>query len=74
VSGRLNGKVALISGTGGGIGQAAALLFASEGAHVVAADIDAEANARTHKLLDNRGYQVLAVAPLDLADPTGARK
>ena len=33
--GRLDGKRALVSGTGGGIGRATALLLAREGAHVV---------------------------------------
>ena len=38
--GRLDGKVCLITGAGSGIGQASALLFASEGAHVIVADVD----------------------------------
>ena len=37
--GRLDGKRALISGTGGGIGRATALLCAREGAHVVGCDL-----------------------------------
>lgn len=43
--GRLEGRVALITGAGSGIGRASALLFASEGARVVCADID-EASCR----------------------------
>jgi NAD(P)-dependent dehydrogenase (short-subunit alcohol dehydrogenase family) len=39
--GRLDGKRALISGTGGGIGRATALLCAREGAHVVGCDLNA---------------------------------
>ena len=37
--GRLDGKVALITGAGQGIGRAAARLFAAEGARVVVAEI-----------------------------------
>jgi NAD(P)-dependent dehydrogenase (short-subunit alcohol dehydrogenase family) len=37
--GLLNGKVAAITGAGGGIGRAHALLFAAEGAHVVVNDV-----------------------------------
>ncbi|HSA49210.1 MAG TPA: SDR family NAD(P)-dependent oxidoreductase, partial [Yinghuangia sp.] len=37
-TGRLAGKVAVITGAGSGMGKAAALLFAAEGARVVCAD------------------------------------
>ncbi len=46
--GRLDGKVCVITGAGGGMGREAALLFAHEGARVCAADVDgalAEATA-----------------------------
>ena len=43
VSGRLEGKVAVITGAGSGIGLATARRFAAEGATVVCADVDAAA-------------------------------
>ncbi len=43
MSGRLEGKVAVITGAGGGIGLATARRFAKEGAVVVCADVDAAA-------------------------------
>jgi NAD(P)-dependent dehydrogenase (short-subunit alcohol dehydrogenase family) len=45
--GRLDGKVAVITGAGGGMGREAALLFCAEGARVCAADVDGEAAERT---------------------------
>jgi NAD(P)-dependent dehydrogenase (short-subunit alcohol dehydrogenase family) len=42
VSGRLEGVVALVVGGGSGMGRAGAVAMASEGAHVVVADIDLE--------------------------------
>jgi NAD(P)-dependent dehydrogenase (short-subunit alcohol dehydrogenase family) len=45
--GRLDAKVALITGAGGGIGREAALLFAAEGASVVAVDLDEATAAET---------------------------
>jgi NAD(P)-dependent dehydrogenase (short-subunit alcohol dehydrogenase family) len=41
--GRLDGKVAVITGAGGGMGREAAIVFAAEGAQVCAADIDGDA-------------------------------
>ena len=40
--GRLEGKVAVVTGGGSGIGRAGAVAMAAEGAHVVVADIDLE--------------------------------
>jgi NAD(P)-dependent dehydrogenase (short-subunit alcohol dehydrogenase family) len=45
--GRLDGKVCVITGAGGGMGRDAAILFTTEGAQVCVADIDAAAAAET---------------------------
>jgi NAD(P)-dependent dehydrogenase (short-subunit alcohol dehydrogenase family) len=50
MSGRLAGKVCIITGAGSGIGRASALLFESEGAVVAAADIDPTADGVTHRV------------------------
>jgi NAD(P)-dependent dehydrogenase (short-subunit alcohol dehydrogenase family) len=66
--GRLDGKAAFISGTGGGQGRAAALLFAAEGASVVGCDLDAPGADETVAMVTAAGGQMFSVAPLDLAD------
>ena len=43
MSGRLDGKVCVITGAAGGMGREAALLFCSEGAKVCVADVDGDA-------------------------------
>jgi len=70
--GRLDGKRALISGTGGGIGRAAAVLCAREGAHVVGCDLNPETSARTVSLVRAEGGRMDAIAPVDLATEEGA--
>jgi len=51
--GRLEGKVALITGAASGIGRESALLFAQEGARVVVADYDAVKGKETAKLIED---------------------
>jgi meso-butanediol dehydrogenase / (S,S)-butanediol dehydrogenase / diacetyl reductase len=70
--GRLDGKRALISGTGGGIGRAAAVLCAREGAHVVGCDLDPQTSAETVELVRAEGGRMDAIAPVDLATEEGA--
>jgi NAD(P)-dependent dehydrogenase (short-subunit alcohol dehydrogenase family) len=50
---RLDGKVAFITGGGAGIGRAAAILFAQEGARVAIAEIDAAAGEQTAQFTGN---------------------
>ena len=47
--GQLDGKIALVTAGGGGIGQATAMLLAERGAHVIAADIDPAGLDETRK-------------------------
>jgi NAD(P)-dependent dehydrogenase (short-subunit alcohol dehydrogenase family) len=72
--GRLDGKVVLISGTGGGQGRAAAELFASEGANIVGCDLNAEENDRTVALVNGAGGSMEGMAPVDLGDSIQARQ
>ena len=59
--GRLDNKVALITGAGNGMGRAAAILFASEGAKVVAADWDHASAKETVSAIESAGGTGLAV-------------
>ena len=54
--GRLDGKVAVITGAGGGMGREAAILFTQEGAKVCAADLDDLAAAKTADLCSGEAF------------------
>jgi NAD(P)-dependent dehydrogenase (short-subunit alcohol dehydrogenase family) len=55
------GKVAFITGAANGIGRAAALAFAREGASVALADISETGNQETLRLIEQQGGRALAV-------------
>jgi NAD(P)-dependent dehydrogenase (short-subunit alcohol dehydrogenase family) len=56
--GRLEGKVAIVTGAGTGIGRATALRFAREGATVVVAEINAVTGEETAHLAGNRAIAI----------------
>jgi NAD(P)-dependent dehydrogenase (short-subunit alcohol dehydrogenase family) len=58
---RLQGKVALITGAGSGIGRESALLFAREGARVVVADVADEGGEATVKSVRDAGGEAIYV-------------
>jgi NAD(P)-dependent dehydrogenase (short-subunit alcohol dehydrogenase family) len=66
--GRLDGRVAVITGAGGGMGREAVLLFSEEGARVCAADVNAEAAEQTAA-----GARDAFAAQVDVADQQSVR-
>ena len=69
MTGLLDGRSALITGGGGGIGRAAALAFAREGARVAVADYAADTAAETVALVNAAGGQAITLT----GDVTRAR-
>ena len=65
---RLQGKVAVLTGTAGGIGRAAALRFAAEGAAIVAADRLVAANEETVAQVEAAGGRIVGVE-VDVTSP-----
>jgi NAD(P)-dependent dehydrogenase (short-subunit alcohol dehydrogenase family) len=64
---RLDGKVALITGGGSGIGRETSLLFAAEGALIAAVDVNQAATEETVELVAQTGGKALAIVA-DVAD------
>lgn len=73
MSKRLEGKVALITGTGGGQGEAAAIRFAEEGALVIGCDVKADENRATVETVTGAGGTMTGMAPVDLGDAAVAK-
>jgi NAD(P)-dependent dehydrogenase (short-subunit alcohol dehydrogenase family) len=73
-SGRLAGKVAIVTGGDSGIGRATAVLFAREGAKVAIAYLDENGDAHlTADAIEQEGSEALLIAG-DLGDPDHARR
>jgi NAD(P)-dependent dehydrogenase (short-subunit alcohol dehydrogenase family) len=70
---RLSGKVAIITGAGAGQGREASVLFAAEGAKVIAADVNKSAADETVAKIRAAGGEAVALA-CDVADPEANRR
>jgi NAD(P)-dependent dehydrogenase (short-subunit alcohol dehydrogenase family) len=70
--GLLEGKRVFISGTGGGQGRAAALVFAREGARIFGCDLKGEGAEETVALVRQAGGFMESLHPLDLTAPGAA--
>jgi len=71
--GGFQGKTALVTGAGMGIGRATAIRLASQGACVVCADINQEAASETQALIANAGGKASAVMT-DVSDAEQCRQ
>ena len=69
MSGRLSGKVCVVTGTGGSMGRATALTFAGEGASVVGCDVAVEAAEETVGMVEAAGGEMVSLQPCVVSDP-----
>jgi len=74
MSGRLDGRVCLITGTGGAMGAATALNFAREGALVVGCDVAVQAAEQTVEAVKAAGGEMVSLQPCVLSDPAEGRR
>jgi NAD(P)-dependent dehydrogenase (short-subunit alcohol dehydrogenase family) len=72
--GRLAEKVCVVTGTGGSMGRATALMFAREGARIVGCDVAVEPAEQTVELVRDAGGEMVSVQPCLLDDPAECAK
>lgn len=74
VAGRLEGRIAVVTGAGQGIGRGCALRFAREGARIVALDRNEEALQALAEEVRASGGLIEALPPADLTDPATVKE
>jgi NAD(P)-dependent dehydrogenase (short-subunit alcohol dehydrogenase family) len=74
MSGRLSDKVCVVTGTGGSMGRATALLFAREGAAVVGCDVAVGPAEETVEMVRAEGGRMVSVQPCLLGDPAACEQ
>ena len=72
MAGQLDGKTALVTGGGSGIGRATSLAYAREGARVVVADLNVEGGEETVQMIVEAGGQAVLVHA-DVSDAAGTQ-
>src|SRR6201988_2625402 len=73
MSGRLSGKVCIVTGTGGSVGRAAALAFSREGASVVGCDVTVATPEATAEMVRAQGGTMTSLQPCHLTEPAECR-
>jgi NAD(P)-dependent dehydrogenase (short-subunit alcohol dehydrogenase family) len=73
MSGRLSGKVCVITGTGGSVGRAAAVAFAREGASVVGCGRNVAEAQATVEMVRGQGGTMVSLEPCQLTNPADCR-
>ena len=69
MAGRMDGKVSVVTGTGGSMGRATALTFAREGASVVGCDVAIEPAEETVAMVEAKGGRMVSLQPCRVSEP-----
>ncbi len=72
MAGSLDSKTALVTGGGSGIGRAASLAYAKDGARVVVADVNVEGGEETVQMIKEAGGEAILVHA-DVSNPEDAQ-